>query len=70
MIVGCYALHLYCDSPGCPNGNMGPGDNPRPPGEFTHATHEKGAMAKARRAGWKLDLTNWTCLCPLCSKKH
>jgi len=70
MIVGGYSLHLYCDADGCPNGRaLGHAEYSRPPGEFTHSTNERGAMAKARRAGWKLNLRDWTCLCPDCSKK-
>jgi len=72
MIVGCYSLHLYCDTEGCPNSMSAPDhgavSGSRAPGEFTHETNEQGAMAKARRAGWKLDLKNWTCRCPACSK--
>lgn len=70
MIVGCYILHLYCETAGCKKalggvtGNFGSG-----PVEFTHPTHEKGAVAEARARGWKLDLKHWTALCPQCAKK-
>lgn len=71
MIVGGYSLHLYCDTPGCPLATCAPSSDGigKPPGEFTHETNERGAMAKARRAGWKIDLENWTCFCPSCSKR-
>jgi len=71
VIVGCYSLHLYCDTPGCPQAVCRPGSDGigQPPGEFTHETDQRGAVAKARRAGWKLDLRHWTCLCPECHKK-
>ena len=70
VIIGCYSLHLYCDTEGCPNALASPTSSggSRPPGEFTHDKNERGAMAKARRYGWKLDLENWTCFCPTCAK--
>ncbi len=71
MIVGCYSLHLYCDTPGCPMGRCAPSSDGigRAPGEFTHDKNETGAIAKARRAGWKINLGYGTCFCPTCSKR-
>lgn len=71
MIVGCYSLHLYCDTAGCVNALAKPssGGAGYAPGEFTHDKHERGAIAKARKAGWKIDLINWTSFCPGCAKR-
>jgi hypothetical protein len=71
MMVGCYSLHLYCDTAGCPNSTAKPSNMPAgasPPAEFTHQTNEAGAFREARKAGWKLNSKDWTCYCPQCVK--
>ncbi len=72
MIVGCYSLQLYCDTWGCPMGKATPTSDggSQAPGEFTHDKNERGAMAKARRAGWKIDLRLGTCRCPQCARRR
>ncbi len=72
MIVGGYSLHLYCDTNGCPwsTATATSDGGSRAPGEFTHDKNERGAVAKARRAGWKLDLRSGTCWCPKCSTRR
>lgn len=62
MIVGCYSLDLYCDTPNCREG-MGRG------WQFTGPT-EARCMRKARDAGWKFSKVRaarkaW---CPACAK--
>lgn len=75
MIVGGYALDLYCDNE-MEEGtrqerweHMGSEEFPGP-GRATYVHEESGAKAraKARLAGWKLDLLNGRALCPSCVK--
>lgn len=70
MIVGGFVLHLYCDTPGCPQGSARPTSDggSQAPGEFTHPKNEAGAFAAARRAGWVLVVTSGQCYCRDCAK--
>ena len=75
MIVGGYALDLYCDNEmesgtrqerfEHTGSDMFPG-----PGRATYTHDESGSKARAaaRRNGWKLDLENGRALCPVCVK--
>lgn len=68
MIASGYSLHLYCDTPGCPNQNCkGSADDPRAPGDFSH--EERSVCYKrARRAGWLINHRYRTTVCPECAK--
>lgn len=48
MIVGCYSVHLYCDSP-----EGGTYKCTEWPGEYT-GRNEREALANARKAGWRV----------------
>lgn len=68
MIVGCYTLDLYCDTPGCRMGRcFYTGDSTTPPFQTTAETGAE-CRTKARRAGWRLDLKNGLARCPKCQK--
>lgn len=65
MIVGCYSVDLYCEHPEggqyrCTNW----------PGQWT-GTSARDCYAKARREGWKLNLsiTQRQVLCPKHAKE-
>lgn len=73
MIIGGYALDLYCDNE-MESGtreerwkHMGSKEFPGP-GQATFVHEESGSKARAaaRNAGWKLDLENSRALCPTC----
>lgn len=68
MIAGCYDLHLYCDAPGCRDG-----DFERHPKEGEFTGDETGgrarARARARDRGWLLNMKDGTCVCPGCADK-
>jgi hypothetical protein len=68
VIASGYSLHLYCDTPGCPNQNCtGSADNPVVPGDFSH--EERSVCYKmARKAGWVINMRARTVVCPICSK--
>ena len=61
MIVGGYALHLYCDHPKHPRNYR-----------FLDAEYgsESGSYCrqKARKDGWLLNLKENTAICPECRK--
>lgn len=61
MIVGCYSLHLYCDTPQCPH-------RPHRGPDFD-AIGETGGEARdeARKAGWKIDMRQNKAYCPKCA---
>lgn len=67
MIVGGYALDLYCENA------TEPFDSVHPYQEFPHSyQHEYGCSARkrARRDGWRLNLIKGTAICPECTKKE
>lgn len=68
MIASGYSLHLYCDTPGCPNGlARHQGDTSVPPGDFSD--EERSVCYKrARRAGWLINHRYRTTVCPECAK--
>jgi len=75
MIVGGFALDLYCDNE-MEEGtrqerweHMGSDEFPGP-GRATYVHEESGAKARAiaRRGGWKLELQSGRALCPACVK--
>lgn len=66
MIVGCYVLDLYCDTPDDSYKHRGGGDFPGPAvGQFTGETGGE-ARRNARAAGWKIDLRADKMTCPYC----
>lgn len=73
MIVGCYSMHLYCDTgndePGMPgdNGNPTPHDY-RDEGnaEFTGRT-EADCIRQAKALGWRFT-RNKRAICPRCNR--
>ncbi len=70
MIVGCYTLDLYCDTPECENGRAVHTSNSdgiaSAPATFT-AEHGSECRKDARRAGWRLELREGLAWCPLCT---
>jgi hypothetical protein len=66
MIVGGYALELYCDTEGCP---MAGSFGIVPPPLCNEFTGEFGSECRreAREYGWKLDLSTGECWCPWCT---
>jgi hypothetical protein len=62
MIVGCYALDLYCDNE--PVHGKKPME--RRVGQFTGETGGQ-ARQEARRVGWLINLGKNTCVCPKCA---
>lgn len=64
MIASGYSLHLYCDTPGCPNQNCTGGVVP---GDFAH--EERSVCYRmARKAGWVINRRYRTTVCPECAK--
>lgn len=66
MIVGCYALDLYCENYKSEN------DNIHEFNEFPHIyTHEKGSTCRklARKDGWIIKEKENRAICPKCVKK-
>lgn len=59
MIVGCYTLHLYCDT------KLAAHRNVPFPGEYCGETASE-CRQLARKVGWKLDLAKGTATCPNC----
>lgn len=66
MVVGGYALDLYCDSEHCqnqsPHGWMEQGK-----AQFNGETWSECA-ARARKLGWRISRDRMRCLCPSCVK--
>jgi hypothetical protein len=73
MIVGCYSMHLYCDTgnakPGYPGDSGNSPHNHARPGfaEFTGPT-EGDCKRQARKQGWRFSRDNKV-YCPICSGK-
>ena len=68
MIASGYSLHLYCDTPGCPNGQaQRQGDDFSPPGNFSDEERSQ-CYRYARIAGWIINRGTRTCVCPKCAK--
>lgn len=72
MIVGCYSLHLYCDTGNAKPGMTGDGgnsphgfDNPGF-GEFTGPT-EGDCKRQARNQGWRFGRDSRV-FCPTCNR--
>jgi len=68
MIASGYSLHLYCETPGCPNGQaQSHGDSSVPPGDFSHEERST-CYKRARQAGWIINHRYRTTVCPICAK--
>lgn len=70
MIVGCYTMHLYCDTgnsePGMPGDGAGPHNYEDPgQGEFVGRT-EADCLRQARAKGWRFDRKR-RAFCPRCN---
>ena len=65
MIVGCYALHLYCANSMVGGGDTCASPPHLQPAEFT-GRNEQEARAEARKKGWVF--RNKECFCPECVK--
>lgn len=68
MIVGCYTLDLYCDTPDCPNATCryAGGGERAPPAQFT-AEFGSVCRERARKRGWTLK-RDGRAFCPDCTK--
>jgi len=69
MILGGYALHLYCDNYEAENSGVGNHDFPHEYDEFPHEyiAETGGACRKeARQAGWKFNIKTDRAICPKC----
>lgn len=67
MMVGCYTLDLYCDNESTEHEHSGTSYD-----EFPHQFTGEIASecrAKARRAGWQLNLRTGKAICPKCAGK-
>lgn len=65
MIVGCYTLDLYCDTPDCShNTRLG-----WIPDTYTGQT-EGQCNKQARADGWKIKRKEGKAYCPDCNKTH
>ena len=71
MMVGCYSLDLYCDNEATRWAD-GSDEHGHAFGSFPwQYTDETGSAcrARARAAGWKINIKTGAALCPQCAKK-
>lgn len=64
MIVGCYALDLYCD-----NEEAHKDEYPMTVFNSIGRSREE-CLRSARKAGWSVDLKRWVARCPRCRRKR
>lgn len=64
-IVGCYTVHLYCDTGGTAWGEECPFNYGS--GEFA-GQNERDCLSQARKRGWKFNRERTEAFCPRCSK--
>jgi len=67
MIVGCYTIDLYCDTPGCQfSVEQRTGDKVA---QYTGETYQECAR-KARKNGWQLSADRQVATCPACCNQR
>lgn len=69
MIVGGYALDLYCDFEDTSYAHMGSGEYPGPGVAHIGGRTAVEAFKVARTQGWKLFDNKTRALCPYCAKQ-
>lgn len=67
-VVGCYSMHLYCDTGGDPYGGTCPSHVPGATQmtEFTSHTHSQ-CIRQAKDRGWTFNRDKTKAFCPKCS---
>jgi hypothetical protein len=68
MIIGCYTLNLYCDTPGCQL-SLEKRYSGQPVPQYTGETYGECAR-KARVDGWQLSADRQVATCPACCNQR